>query len=262
VPRETTGDRRARFERDALPLHGQLRVKALYLTRNRTDAEDLVQETYAKAYAAFDRYQDGTSLRAWLNRIMINTCINEGQKRRRRQHLPIDRLEDWQLAAAQAHLGTGLRSAEVEALDHLPDADVTAALHRLPAPYRLAVYLRDVEGLSYREVAWAMGTPIGTVMSRLHRARRGLHQALRDYARDRGVLREAPAAVPASCRARACAARDGRPTVAVAIDAAAGHSATDRTATCRKPAVKRPRAAARSVRLRPVVPYRGGRRGD
>jgi RNA polymerase sigma-70 factor, ECF subfamily len=185
---ETAQDRRARFERDALPLHGQLRVKALHLTRNPTDAEDLVQETYAKAYAAFDRFQDGTSIRAWLNRIMINTCINEHHKRRRRQLVALDRLEDGQLAAAQAYQCHGLRSAEAEALEHLADADVTAALHRLPAPYRLAVYLRDVEGLSYREVAGAMGTPIGTVMSRLHRARRGLHHQLGDYARDRGIL--------------------------------------------------------------------------
>jgi RNA polymerase sigma-70 factor (ECF subfamily) len=181
-------DRRARFERDALPLHGQLRVKALHLTRNPTDADDLVQETYTKAYAAFDRYQDGTSIRAWMNRIMINTCINDHHKRRRHQCVALDRLEDGQLAAAQAHQWNGLRSAEVEALDHLADTDVTTALHRLPPSYRLAVYLRDVEGLSYREVASAMGTPIGTVMSRLHRARRGLHHLLVDYARDRGVL--------------------------------------------------------------------------
>jgi RNA polymerase sigma-70 factor, ECF subfamily len=188
VARETAQDRRGRFERDALPLHGQLRVKALHLTRNPTDADDLVQETYAKAYAAFDRYQDGTSIRAWMNRIMINTNINDHHKRRRRQYVAIDRLEDGQLAAAQAHEWNGPRSAEVEALDHLTDTNVTAALHRLPAAYRLAVYLRDVEGLSYREVAAAMGTPIGTVMSRLHRARRGLHHLLAEYARDRGVL--------------------------------------------------------------------------
>jgi len=160
------------------------------MTRNPADAEDLVQETFVKAFAAFHQFQEGTNLKAWLYRILTNTFINTYRKRQRQpQQSNSETIEDWQLAAAESHSSTGLRSAEIEALDHLPDSDVKEALQRLPEDFRLAVYLADVEGFSYKEIAEIMGTPIGTVMSRLHRGRRGLQRLLSDYARQRGLVR-------------------------------------------------------------------------
>jgi len=187
---ETAEERAARFERDAMPLLDQLYGAALRMTRNPADAEDLVQETFVKAFAAFHQFQEGTNLKAWLYRILTNTFINSYRKRQRQpQQSTAENIEDWQLAAAESHQSTGLRSAEMEALDHLPDSDVKDALQRLPEDFRLAVYLADVEGFSYKEIAEIMGTPIGTVMSRLHRGRRGLQRLLGDYARDRGLVR-------------------------------------------------------------------------
>ncbi|GAB3755839.1 hypothetical protein GCM10027599_19930 [Yimella radicis] len=190
VAAESPAERLARFERDAMPYLDQLYSAALRTTRNPSDAEDLVQETFAKAYAAFHQYKPGTNLKAWLYRILTNTYINDYRKKQR-QPLQSDaaEIEDYQLARAEAHTSKGLKSAEAEALDHLPDSDVKRALQDIPEDFRLAVYFADVEGFSYKEIAEIMETPIGTVMSRLHRGRRMLREKLTDYARERGFIK-------------------------------------------------------------------------
>ena len=188
VAAETDADRRVRFERDALEFVDQLYSAALRMTRNAQDAEDLVQEAYTKAYSSFHQYRPGTNLKAWLYRILTNTYINLYRKRQREpQQADTDTVEDWQMARAAEHTSTGLRSAENEALDHLPDSEVKAALQSIPEEFRLAVYFADVEGYAYKEIAEILDVPIGTVMSRLHRGRKQLREKLAAYAAERGM---------------------------------------------------------------------------
>ncbi len=185
---ETDAERSERFERDALPHLDALYNAALKLTRSPAEAEDLVQDTYLKAFASFHQFTEGTNLRAWLYRILTNTFINAYRKKQREpQQANTDEVEDWQMARAEGHTSGGLRSAEAEALDRLPDADIAAALAALPEDFRMAVYYADVEGFAYKEIAEIMGTPVGTVMSRLHRGRKQLRALLADYAAERGL---------------------------------------------------------------------------
>jgi len=179
------------FEEQALPFMDQLYAAAMRMTRNPADAADLVQETYVKAFQAFKGFEQGTNLKAWLYRIQTNTFINSYRKRQRDPYQgSIDELEDWQLGSAESATAMTNRSAEAEAIDHLPDSDVKDALQSIPEDFRLAVYLADVEGFAYQEIADIMKTPVGTVMSRLHRGRKLLRERLRDYAAERGYLAE------------------------------------------------------------------------
>ena len=175
-------DRDARFERDVVPIMDRLYPAALRMTRNPSDAEDLVQETVAKAYAAFHQFKPGTNLRAWLHRILSNTFINGYRKKRREpiQDLGVDFQEDWQ--TSNDPLMPPVRSAEAEVLERLANSEILQALRELPVEFRVAIYLADIEGYAYREIAEMTGTPIGTVMSRLHRGRGKLRQRLLNHA--------------------------------------------------------------------------------
>jgi RNA polymerase sigma-70 factor (ECF subfamily) len=184
------GQLRALFEEQALPFIDQLYGAAMRMTRNPADAQDLVQETFVKAFGAFRSYQQGTNLKAWLYRILTNTYINTYRKKQRDPYKSsTDDLEEWQLGEAQSTTSASRtsRSAEAEAIDHLPDSTVKDALQSISEDFRLAVYLADVEGFSYQEIADIMHTPVGTVMSRLHRGRRLLREKLTEYAQERGI---------------------------------------------------------------------------
>ena len=194
VRQELTDDeRRDVFVRDAMPYLDQLYSAALRYTRNPADAEDLVQEAVAKAYGAFHQFQPGTNLRAWLYRILTNTYINSYRKQQR-QPVSVSADQDWDSTdggdfSLYDRIAEATQApAEVEALRSLADDEVKQALADLPEQFRMAVYLADVEGFSYAEIAEIMGTPIGTVMSRLHRGRAALHRALYEYAAERNLI--------------------------------------------------------------------------
>ncbi|HUH53312.1 MAG TPA: sigma-70 family RNA polymerase sigma factor [Microbacteriaceae bacterium] len=178
-----------RFASEALPYLDQLYGAAMKMTRNPQDAQDLVQETFLKAYASFSSFTEGTNLKAWLYRIMTNSYINIYRKKKREPYLATaDDLEDWQLAGANSTTAMSSKSAEAEALDRTPSSIVTEALNDLPEDRRMVVYLADVEGFSYQEIAQIMDTPPGTVMSRLHRGRRQLREMLSGYAAEQGFV--------------------------------------------------------------------------
>src|SRR3990170_1412385 len=178
----------ATFAEQAMPLMGSLYSAALRMTRNPSDAEDLVQETYLRAYRGFGGFQEGTNLKAWLYRILTNTFINSYRaKKRRPEESDVDEIEDFYLyrrlgGLEEARAG---RSAEDELMDLFPEAEVKDAVESLPENFRIAVLLADVEGFSYKEIAEIMDIPIGTVMSRLHRGRKALEKLLYEFAVDR-----------------------------------------------------------------------------
>ncbi|WP_296279856.1 sigma-70 family RNA polymerase sigma factor, partial [Pseudoxanthomonas sp.] len=181
-------ERRAMFQEQALPFMDQLYGAAMRMTKNPADASDLVQETFVKAFAAFGQFEQGTNLKAWLYRILTNTFISVYRKKQRDPYQgSVDELAEWQLGGAVSATSSSSRSAEAEAIDRMPSGVVKDALQAIPEDFRLAVYLADVEGFSYQEIADIMKTPVGTVMSRLHRGRRLLRESLADYARERGM---------------------------------------------------------------------------
>ena len=188
APADTVGDARREFEEQAIPYMDQLYAAAMRMTRNPADAADLVQETFVKAFGSWSSFSQGTNLKAWLYRILTNTYINIYRKKQREPFQgTIDELEDWQLGGAESTTASHSRSAEAEAIDRMPASVVKDALQEVPEDFRLAVYLADVEGFAYQEIADIMKTPIGTVMSRLHRGRRMLRELLADYAAERGI---------------------------------------------------------------------------
>jgi RNA polymerase sigma-70 factor (ECF subfamily) len=188
---QTADAKRDDFEEQAMQYADQLYGAAMRMTRNPADAADLVQETLLKAYAAYDSFKPGTNLRAWLYRIQTNTYINTYRKQQRRPfEAPLDDMEEWQIGDAESISASSSRSAEAEAIDRMPSGAVTQALQSISEDFRMAVYWVDVEGLSYAETAEVMHTPVGTVMSRLHRGRRLLRGLLADYAREQGITVE------------------------------------------------------------------------
>ena len=187
--RESVEQRRKRFETDALQYMNQLYSAALRYTKNPSDAQDLVQDTFAKAYVSFHQFEPGTNLKAWLYRILTTTFINTYRKDQRRPQLSDQELEDWQIADASSHTSDQGKSAEDVVLENLPDSDIKRALAEIPEEFRIAVYLADVEGFSYKEIAEIVGVPTGTVMSRLHRGRKQLREKLTDYARELGYVK-------------------------------------------------------------------------
>ena len=188
----------AHFAEQAMQYMPSLYSAALRMTRNPSDAEDLVQETYLKAYRAFGSFTEGTNLKAWLYRILTNTYINSYRAAKRRPEVAdVEDVEDLYLYRRLSQgAGAGLgRSAEDEALEGFTDDEVKAALESLPDTFRMAVLLADVEGFSYKEIAEITDVPIGTVMSRIHRGRRALQKALSEYAGARGLVGTSPGAV-------------------------------------------------------------------
>jgi RNA polymerase sigma-70 factor, ECF subfamily len=183
---EPDAELRARFVREVLPLLPLLYRQGLRMTRHHADAEDLVQDTVVKAYAGFATFRRGTNLKASLYRILVNTYISRYRKKMRQPaHLPAEGIADGHLAAAAAHTSTGLRSAEEEVLDRLPNAEIAAAVRELKRKVALTLYYADIQGYPYKQIAQRMNCLVGVVSSRLHRGRRKLRARLAEFAAQR-----------------------------------------------------------------------------
>lgn len=181
------------FTEDAMPFMSQLFATAMRMTRNRADAEDLVQETYLRAYRAYERFEEGTNLRAWLFRILTNNYINTYRKKQRRpQESDLGDIEDLYLyrRLGGEQMSQRAQSAEDALFEEITDQVILDALELLPEQYRTAVLLADVEGFAYKEISDILDVPIGTVMSRLHRGRKRLQEQLYEFGRERGYLEE------------------------------------------------------------------------
>jgi RNA polymerase sigma-70 factor (ECF subfamily) len=204
-----------RFAELAMPYMDALYSAALRMTRNPADAEDVVQETYLRAYRGFVGFKEGTNLKAWLYKILTNTFINTYRaKKRRPEETEFDDVEEFSIYGRMGGIeaANAERTPETEVLESMPDEVVKDALESLPEQFRMAVLLADVEGFSYKEIADIMGVPIGTVMSRLHRGRKQLHKRLSEFARDRGLLPDAEPAPPTLVNAASGASPgDSRP---------------------------------------------------
>ena len=178
------------FEAAAMPFVDSLYNTAYRMTRNAQDAEDLVQETYFKAYRYYDKFQEGTNFKAWLFKILKNTFINNYRKKQKTppQSDFADIEDAFELQVSKDATGK-IKSPEEELLENVLDEDVQKALDRLPADYKMAVILADLEGFSYKEIAEILELPLGTVMSRLYRGRKLLEVGMLEYAREHGYLR-------------------------------------------------------------------------
>ena len=187
LTKANSADLAARFTAEAMQYTNQLYSAALRYTKNPHDAQDLVQDTYAKAFTSFHQFEPGTNLKAWLYRVLTTTFINNYRKDQRRPQVSDSEVEDWQLHAAASHTSDQGKSAEDEVLENLPDGDVKRALEEIPEEFRMVVYYADVEGYSYKEISEILEIPSGTVMSRLHRGRKLLRNLLADYAKSRGI---------------------------------------------------------------------------
>jgi RNA polymerase sigma-70 factor (ECF subfamily) len=210
---ELSPEDKKRFQRDAIPLLDSLYAGALRMTRNPADAEDLLQETMMRAYRSFDRFEEGTNLKAWLFRILTNAYINTYRKKQREpQKISQDEIEDFDLYRELKDHDPQLSvTPETMVLDRLVDGDILQAIEDLPEQFRLAVVLSDVEDFSYAEMAEIMDVPLGTVMSRLHRGRKALQKRLWDVARERGIVKGEPKLDGKASKAKNGASAGGAP---------------------------------------------------
>jgi RNA polymerase sigma-70 factor, ECF subfamily len=206
MPENQTATERPDFETAAMPYVDALYNTAYRMSRNAQDAEDLVQETYLKAYKYFDKFEQGTNLKAWLFKILKNTFINTYRKRQLQPpQSDFADIEESFESQVSEEASRQIRSPEEELLENVLDEDVQAAVDRLPPDFKMVVILADLEGFSYKEISEILEVPVGTVMSRLYRGRKLMEESMLEYARDHGYLRSGE---PAKMRSRA---GDGRP---------------------------------------------------
>jgi len=216
------------FERAAMPYVDSLYNTAYRMTRNSEDAEDLVQETYLKAYKYYDKFEEGTNFKAWLFKIMKNTFINNYRKKKLTPHkIDFSEIEESYERVIQKNAPDLIKDPESEIFQDMMDEDVKRALDSLPHDYKMVVLLADIEGFSYKEIAEILDCPVGTVMSRLYRGRKMLERTLLEYAKKYGYIRSGE---PAKMRSRKDEQKTKKKTEAPAPDAAAEEPEADEEA--------------------------------